>query len=147
MLPLCFFLPKIEFSFDFWLMKALYTSWHPCRSYWYSRGQYRSTSQDKNTGLPLGSPWNDVRQGQLEEDLSNLGSYELRRYSKYQVIEYLKLWKTREILTMLMFRNFIFDAHKQEYTLFLTTVDPGFSYFVLLMIHPYFYWKSKSDEF
>ena len=80
-----------------------------------------------------------MRQGQLEEDLSNLGSYELRRYSKYQVIEYLKLWKTCEILTMLMFRNFIFDAHKQEYTLFLTTVDPGFSYFVLLMIHPYFY--------
>lgn len=51
------------------------------------------------------------------EDLSNLGeAEELRRYSKYQVIEYLKLWKTREILNMLMFRNFIFDAHKQEYT-------------------------------
>ena len=39
-------------------------------------------------------------QGQLEEDLSNLGSYKLRRYSKYQVIEYLKMWKTHEILNI-----------------------------------------------
>lgn len=98
------------------LIKTLCTSWQPCRSYWYSRGQYRSTSQDENTGLPLGSPWNDVWQGQLEEDLSNLGSYKLRRYSKYQVIEYLKLWKTHEILNVLIFRNFIFDTLKQEYT-------------------------------
>lgn len=92
-ISLCFyFLPKIEFGF--WLMKALYTSWHPCAidTVEGSIGAHLRM----NTGClwaPLGMM---CGQGQLQEDLSNLG-YELRRYSKYQVIEYLKLWKTREI--------------------------------------------------